>query len=125
MKITNNNREFEIEKFALGFTYSNLLTGKPDLVINEYILSSIKPPSDWPFYTKWFLPMSHELKLSRMPECYYHVALNSSGISEDFYFSGLILTWFDEAPGKRTIEEIIEQAVKQISWEQIAGDFDW
>lgn len=29
MSINFNNREIEIEKFAMGFTYSNLLTGKP------------------------------------------------------------------------------------------------
>ena len=120
-----NNREIEIEKFAMGFTYSNLITGEPNLVINEYILSDIEPPSDWPFYTKWAISISPDLKQTRMPECYYHVAMTSSGISADYYFSGLVLTWFDEAPGKRTIEEIVERAVLQISWEDIAGDFDW
>ena len=125
MKLSNTNREIEIEKFAMGFTYSNLLTGKPDLVINECILDGINPSSDWPFYTKWSIPIPSDLMHSSLPECYYHVALTSSGISADFYFSGLILTWFDDSPGKRTIEEIVERAVLQISWEDIAGDFDW
>jgi hypothetical protein len=125
MELSNINREIEIEKFDMGFTYSNLLTGKPDLVINECILDGIKPPSDWPFYSKWSIPIPPDLKLSRMPECYYHVALTSSGISTEYYFSGLILSWFDEVPGKRTIKEIVEHAVSQISWEEIAGDFDW
>jgi hypothetical protein len=74
---------------------------------------------------KFQIPLNFDQMLSRMPECYYHAVLTSDPLTIDSCASGLLLTWFDEAPNKRSIESIVELALAQISWEICAQGFDY
>ncbi|MEJ1241074.1 hypothetical protein WBG78_23200 [Chryseolinea sp. T2] len=39
--------------------------------------------------------------------------------------SELVVIWFDENPGQRSIKEIIENGIRKVDWDKNAKDFDY
>ena len=124
-KLFFESREFHISRFFFSFTYEHLLVGKPNREINERILLEMNPKGALFHPNVVHIGVSEEELNGVLPACYYFAEIQSDPIKEGFCGSILTLCWFDEAPGRRSILEIVEKPLKQLDWETAAEDFDF
>jgi hypothetical protein len=125
MYMAFNEREYSIRRFSFSHTYEQLLVGKPNREINERILSGMHPKETLFHPRVVRVGVSEEELNGALPACCYFAEIQSDPIKEGFCGSILTLCWFDEAPGSRSILEIVEKPLKQLDWETAAEDFDF
>ena len=64
---------------------------------------------------------------NRLPELVHHALLTSDSIDRSRHGSSLVVCWFGPPQGYREtpILELVSRAVSDLSWEQLAEDFDY
>ncbi len=125
MQFILGDRTFQVSSFSFSHTYEHLLVGKPNREINERILSEMHTKGALFHPRVVRVGVSEEELNGVLPACYYFAEIQSDPIKEGFCGSILTLCWFDEAPGSRSILEIVEKPLKQLDWETAAEDFDF
>ncbi|MBT1706527.1 hypothetical protein [Chryseosolibacter indicus] len=124
--VLESGRKVTVDGFVYGRTYSGLLEGSPNLKSNKRILDWQKCPSEWGPRKVLMLEPSSQALQSWLPPSTYKVWLTSNDpINKTFMGSELVVIWFDENPGQRSIKEIIENGIRKVDWDNNAKDFDY
>ncbi|MCD9014397.1 hypothetical protein [Parachryseolinea silvisoli] len=121
-----SGRRVTVDGFVYGRTYGGLLEGRPNRNVNKRILERQKCPSEWGSRKVLVIqPLDRDLE-NFLPPSIYKVWLNSNDpINSVFMGSELVIIWFDETPGERSIKDIIEKRVREVDWDKNAQDFDY
>ena len=119
-------REVKVDGFEFGYTYGGLLEGMPNKRMNQNIFENTTYPSKWgPRKVLKIKPERKEFRNSLKPT-HYSVWLTSyKPINPNYQGSELVVIWFEELPNGKTVEEIIENGVRDIDWDKHAQDFDY
>ena len=122
--------EVEVLAFNFGYTYGGILGGIPNDSLNQKIYDRFSYPLNWGEQRKHlkleaayseFIPEVQGLK-----HAFYSVWVKSNYVlNKDNDGSHLIVTWLDNIPNNKTIEDIISQGIRGINWVNEADDFNY
>jgi hypothetical protein len=122
-------RKVYVHRFTYYRTYWSLIDGTPDIKYNKGIIEWEKCPKDWEIeYSRKVLkiqPNDEEVNTLLPPSVYKVWLISNDPIDKYDDASELIVIWFDENPGNRSLKEIIEKGVINIEWEKHAEGFSY
>ncbi|WP_196889881.1 hypothetical protein [Aureivirga sp. CE67] len=122
----NCGREVKVDGFQFGYTYGGLLEGSPNERMNKSIFDRTTYPSNWGSRKLLKIqPDKNDFKNGLKPT-YYIVWLHSNEpINPEFHGSELVVIWFGDLPNGKIVENIIQNGVENINWNDNAQDFEY
>lgn len=121
----NCGRDVEVNGFEFGHTYRGLLEGSPNERVNRNIFDSISYPLNWGSRKVLkILPSEDDFENGLKP-AHYAVWLISNPIKTIYDRSKLVVIWFGKSPYGKTVEEVIQEGIESIEWNDNAQDFDY
>lgn len=120
----NSGREVSVEGFSFGYTYGGLYEGLPNEKMNNDIFDRSSYPNNWgPRKVLKIRPPKSDFEKALKPTDYAAWLHSNEPIDPEYHGSELVVIWFGDPPNGKTVEEIIEQGIKDIDWESNAEDF--
>ena len=119
-----NGRIVKVEKIEISATYATFLLMGDYASANEFVIETLESPKGWdePKLLKILPP---ESELARAFKTTFYVLLESTPMSEDADFSCLTCVWLDNFDDSIPLGKLIESKLKNIDWENNAGDHNW
>lgn len=119
-------RKLSLESFHFDRTYASLVYGSPNLRINTGIIERATYPTNWGKESafKKIIP-DEDLIQKELPNTVYCASFISDAPDSQHCGSSLIILWYDDEPGIRTIKEVLLPVLGKIDWEKDAQNFDY
>lgn len=126
IKITLSSEiETQLDGFHLSMTYGGVLEGRPDFDFNRSIIQGIKRFNGFG-ERKMLMYRADQINLNQhLPYFSCFAMLYSYTVCKDQFAHGseLLIHWFEDSVQSKPINQIIEEAVKEIDWIEHAEDF--
>lgn len=125
-----SGRDVSIEGCHITETYSGLLEGYPDEKLNFKTLENAKTlmTACWGSRPTYIVPTTYLQKSGAefLPPWLCLTWLTSlSPIDSDFTGSELVVVWFIQDAYSVPLVKLISDAVMDLDWDSLAGDFDF
>ena len=124
-------RTVKVDAFYYNRTYSGLITGRPNRIINGKVVSKALTRMQliWGERPIHMIPPNIDDKTSKHPklppiEVTVWLTCNDP-IDSSFMGSELVLIWYCDEWKDESIANIFHENIKSIDWEKHAEDFDW
>ncbi len=115
-----DNTSVSVKAFYFKGTYEGILEGRYGRELNKRVFASACSP--WENRKEYTIQVTESDLNTKLPPLLYSVLLDSEPIGEGDQ-SRLIVNWFGGYPNNKSIESIIEEAVKSINWKGYAKDY--
>lgn len=129
-----SGRAVLLTRFHMDETYGGLLEGTPHKGSHDALLISMRNRMNrlWgPRATYLIRPISRigpefrpGVREVRLPHYCYHAWLSSKRMDDKFCGSELVVIWFGEREEKLPLLGMVEQACRDVPWEEYARDCD-
>jgi hypothetical protein len=117
--ILKDGKTVKIEAFNYSETYKGLLEGRPSPGLNRKIVERESNHHLWgEKRINVIMPSIQQLDSWIPPSAYRDLLLYI-----DKRESNMVVLWFDEHPGDKSLKEIIERGIVNIDWEKDANFF--
>lgn len=119
-----NGGQAHLNGFHLSFTYGGLMEGIPGEEVNQMIIEEIKKSKIWGQRKIYSISPNKEDFLKTLPLFSCFAWLTSYEFAKNPYADGseLVLHWFEKSMEGKSVQEIIQNAVEQVEWENEAED---
>lgn len=130
-----SGRVVRLDALHIDCTYADLVDGIPDAKYNEKILARKRQHLEkvWGQRpTHLISPETRTVEVKSLfaergiylPEITYHAWLTSDPIGGESCGSELVVVWFEHKAAGTGVLGVVERAVRDLPWEQLAKDYD-
>jgi hypothetical protein len=127
----NCGRCVALTNFAYSLTYGGLIMGRPNPKVNAMIVESAISQCErsWGKRALHLIPPTVDQSdpaHPMLPPILLRAWLScNKPANSAFMGSQLVVVWFTEECDSEPIADIVSRAVRDLPWEQLAGDFDY
>ena len=120
-------REITIERFHFSYTYTGLIIGSPNKVINEKIISDYESSLNVGNRKSVFVLKDEDYITDEvLKPIIYSAWLDSDSINDkenQYDGSWIVVSWFGEIQIEKSIRDIIEDGLKDFDYDKFAVNY--
>lgn len=118
-----SGREVQMTSLRIRMTYEGILEGTPGLKMNQFVLDHLDPPEHWRS-TAVAIDTPKDLSGSLPHWVCFGVFVSWKGIQNPADTSQLNYIWFVDSPDVSSLRELINSALANLDWEDLAEEID-